>query len=88
MSYRLGVDVGGTFTDLALFDVETNRLEFAKTPSTPANQAIGVIRGTQKLIERSDIPSSDITFFIHRINDNIRMHRINKRGTERCGNGR
>ena len=65
MSYRLGVDVGGTFTDLALFDVETNRLEFTKTPSTPANQAIGVIRGTQKLIQRCDIPPSDITFFIH-----------------------
>ena len=37
MTYRPGVDVGGTFTDLVLYDVETNKLEFTKTPSTPGN---------------------------------------------------
>ena len=55
MTYRLGVDVGGTFTDLVLHDVETNRLEFAKTPSTPQNQATGVANGIRELIDRLDI---------------------------------
>jgi N-methylhydantoinase A len=65
MSYRLGVDVGGTFTDLALYDTETNRLEFAKTPSTPANQAVGVAAGIRELMDRYDVSSDEIEFFIH-----------------------
>gem|GEM_PF-4989088 len=35
MSYRIGVDVGGTFTDLMLFDEESGRYWRHKTPSTP-----------------------------------------------------
>ena len=65
MSYRLGVDVGGTFTDLALYDVDSNRLEFAKTPSTPADQTAGITLGLQQLVGRLGIPPSEITFFIH-----------------------
>ena len=65
MSYRLGVDVGGTFTDLALYDVDSNLLEFAKTPSTPADQTAGITLGLQQLVGRLGIPPSEITFFIH-----------------------
>ena len=43
MGYRLGIDVGGTFTDLLLFHEETGRIWRAKTPSTPADQSIGVL---------------------------------------------
>ena len=39
MSYRLGVDVGGTFTDLLLINEETGETFRAKIPTTPANQA-------------------------------------------------
>jgi len=45
----LGVDVGGTFTDLVLFDRETSRLEVLKTPSTPKNQADGILTGVERL---------------------------------------
>ena len=65
MTYRLGVDVGGTFTDLVLHEVETNRLEFAKTPSTPANQSEGVTTGTLQLVKRLGISPEAIAFFIH-----------------------
>ena len=65
MTYRLGVDVGGTFTDLVLHEVEENRLEFAKTPSTPANQSEGVTIGTLQLVNRLGISSEAIAFFIH-----------------------
>ncbi len=65
MSYRLGVDVGGTFTDLALYDTETNQLEFAKTPSTPVNQALGVAAGIRELMERHAVSPDRIDFFIH-----------------------
>ncbi len=65
MSYRLGVDVGGTFTDLALYDTETNRLELTKTPSTPLNQALGVIAGIRELMERHAVSPDRVDFFIH-----------------------
>ena len=61
----MGVDVGGTFTDLSLYDVATGRLEFAKTPSTPANQAVGVAEGVRELVLRLGIPPREIEFFIH-----------------------
>ena len=65
MSYRLGVDVGGTFTDLAIYDIDSERLEFAKIPSTPANQSIAVAAGTRQLIDRLSITPDSIRFFIH-----------------------
>ena len=64
MTHRLGVDVGGTFTDLSLYDVSTGRLEFAKTSST-REQSEGVVRGTRELIERLGIAPSAIDFLIH-----------------------
>jgi len=44
MTQIVGVDVGGTFTDLVLFDTETESVKIAKVPSTPENQAFGVMR--------------------------------------------
>ena len=65
MTYRLGVDVGGTFTDLVLYNVETDRLEFAKTPSTPNDEARGVTGGIQDLAGGLGISAEDINFVIH-----------------------
>ena len=65
MAYRLGVDVGGTFTDFALYDADTNRLEFAKTPSTPDNQAVGVAAGIAELARRYGVAPEQVDFFIH-----------------------
>ena len=44
MTQIVGVDVGGTFTDLVLFDTETESVKIAKVPSTPENQAFGVMQ--------------------------------------------
>ena len=65
MSYRLGVDIGGTFTDLALYDVENDLLEFAKTASTPVDQTLAVVDGVRQLTERLGLRAKDIAFFIH-----------------------
>ena len=43
--WRIGIDVGGTFTDVILFDEETGAISGAKVPSTPANQAEGFGKG-------------------------------------------
>ena len=65
MPYRLGVDVGGTFTDLALYDVDNDSLEFSKIPSTPDNQAVGVADGIREMVGRLGVSPGDIGFFIH-----------------------
>src|SRR6266705_2883245 len=49
--FTIGVDVGGTYTDLVATD-ETGRAVFAKSPSTPADQSIGVMAGLEELARR------------------------------------
>ena len=65
MSYRLGVDVGGTFTDLLLVHEETGRTWTAKVPSTPADQSIGVLNGIARVCERAGIEPSQIKRVMH-----------------------
>lgn len=49
--YTIGVDVGGTYTDLVAID-EHGHTTFAKSPSTPADQSIGVMAGLEELARR------------------------------------
>jgi len=58
---RSGVDIGGTFTDVIVFDEGTGTIEIEKTPSTPDNPAEGVINGLTKA--ETDI--ADLDFFSH-----------------------
>jgi len=62
--YRLGVDVGGTHTDLVLLDTSTGALLVEKVSSTPKNPALGVLNGIGKFIARGIAPA-DIVFFAH-----------------------
>lgn len=63
--YRLGVDTGGTFTDLCVLDESSGSLVVTKVPSTPANPALAVIAGIGKLIERKGILPEKVRFLIH-----------------------
>ncbi len=65
MAYRLGVDVGGTFTDLLLIDEATGRTFRAKLPSTPANQAKGVLAGIERVCAAAGIAPSLIAEVMH-----------------------
>ena len=49
---RIGVDVGGTFTDLILVDEESGRITVDKVPSTPDDPARGVVDGIRRLCEK------------------------------------
>ena len=55
MSYRLGIDIGGTFTDFVLLEEETGKLFFGKTLTTYDNPANGIIKGAIELLEREGI---------------------------------
>ena len=65
MSYRLGVDVGGTFTDLLLVDEKSGRSWSAKVPSTPADQSIGVLEGLERVCVHAGIEPSAIDHVMH-----------------------
>ena len=62
--YRLGVDVGGTHTDLVLANPVTGELRIEKVQSTPSNPSIAVLDGTQRLLARGIAPN-EIDFFSH-----------------------
>jgi len=63
--YRLGVDVGGTFTDLLLIEEDTGRTHSAKVPSTPKDSSVGVLRGIAKLCEQTGIHPAQIHTVMH-----------------------
>lgn len=65
MSYRLGVDVGGTFTDFLLLNEDTGETQTAKVPSTPEDSSIGVLNGVAKICDSSGIDPSDIKLVMH-----------------------
>jgi len=62
--YRLGVDVGGTHTDLVLEDKKTGSVLIEKIPSSPSNPAFAVLEGLNCLFKRG-IYSNEIDFFSH-----------------------
>ena len=62
--YRLGVDVGGTHTDLVLLNVATGDLMVEKVSSTPKNPALGVLNGVMRFVARGVKPE-EIDFFAH-----------------------
>ena len=65
MSYRLGVDVGGTFTDFLLLNEDTGETKTAKVPSTPEDSSVGVLNGVARICGSSGINPSDIKLVMH-----------------------
>src|SRR5690554_3497694 len=65
MAYRIGVDIGGTFTDFALFNEETKELKSLKTFSRPDEPGAEVIAGIGLAEERYGIKPQDIAYFTH-----------------------
>jgi N-methylhydantoinase A len=63
MSARLGVDVGGTFTDVVLIDETTGKIRVAKEPSTPPAPDDGVIRGVGKVVPDEGLAA--VEYFLH-----------------------
>ena len=61
----LGVDVGGTFTDLILADLAKGQVTTHKTPSTPANPAEGVVEGVRGICELSGVRPEQIQSIFH-----------------------
>jgi N-methylhydantoinase A len=65
MTYRLGVDVGGTFTDLLLVDERSGGTWKAKVSSTPQDQSEGVLRGLDRVCGLAGITPAEIDHVMH-----------------------
>ncbi len=65
MAYRLGVDVGGTFTDLFLVDESDDRQWRVKTPSTPSDPSQGVLTGVDRICEAAGITPAQLGNVVH-----------------------
>ncbi|MFA6032116.1 MAG: hydantoinase/oxoprolinase family protein [Myxococcota bacterium] len=62
---RLGIDVGGTFTDVVLVDDADGRHWSVKVPTTPRDRVVGAIEGFSRILELSGAASGDIDFIGH-----------------------
>ncbi|MDP6709364.1 MAG: hydantoinase/oxoprolinase family protein [Alphaproteobacteria bacterium] len=65
MSYRVGVDIGGTFTDFCVFSEATNTVQTLKVLSTPEEPGREVIRGLEELAERHGVDAGEIVYLTH-----------------------
>jgi N-methylhydantoinase A len=65
VTYRLGVDIGGTFTDLSLLDDKSGIVHTHKVPSTPKSPSDAVAVGVQQLMSRLGATAGDIGSFVH-----------------------
>ncbi len=65
MSYRLGVDVGGTFTDLLLFNETNGQFWRHKTPSTPHDSSEGILNGVEAICKQANIDPSKVDVLLH-----------------------
>ena len=63
--FALGVDVGGTFTDLVLANLADGLVTIHKTPSTPANPAVGVVEGIRGICEIAGVTPQQIEAVFH-----------------------
>jgi N-methylhydantoinase A len=65
MAWRIGVDSGGTFTDVCLFDEASGRIAVWKVSSTPADPSNAVARGVEEGLAEIGVPAGDVSYFGH-----------------------
>ena len=62
---RIGIDVGGTFTDVVLIDEATGEVWTTKVPSTPHDPSVGALEGLRRILELSETPAGAVGFIGH-----------------------
>ena len=65
MRRRLGVDIGGTFTDGVLIDEETGTITIDKVSTTTPDRAEGFLTVCRRLASRATLNPEDLTYIIH-----------------------
>jgi len=65
MGWRVGIDIGGTFTDVALVDEATGRIGVAKVPTTPGDLAGGVVSALKTAMQRYNVDPAEVGLLSH-----------------------
>ncbi|HYU19231.1 MAG TPA: hydantoinase/oxoprolinase family protein [Chloroflexota bacterium] len=64
-AYRIGLDIGGTFTDFAMLETERGSLSVFKVLTTPAAPANGALGGLRAFLEREGVPADRVSHLVH-----------------------
>jgi N-methylhydantoinase A len=63
--FRIGIDTGGTFTDIVSVDTSSGTMQVTKVPSTPSNPAIGLVRGVKAILAAAGATSDVVASLAH-----------------------
>ena len=64
-NYALAIDVGGTFTDVVLSNLDTGDFHLVKAPSTPSNPSVGFMEGLRKVLDEAEIDGASLRRIFH-----------------------
>ena len=64
-TFRLGVDIGGTFTDAVMMNESTGEIRLVKMSSTPSDPSVGFINVIERILEESKVPARRVTYNVH-----------------------
>ncbi len=62
---RIGIDVGGTFTDIVLIDDKGKKIHYTKVLTVPKNPAQGVLNGIEKMLRLAHASMADLDYMVH-----------------------
>jgi N-methylhydantoinase A len=63
--FRLGIDVGGTFTDAVLISENTGETQIAKVLSSPEDPSVGFLEAVGRVLAKADLKHKDISYLVH-----------------------
>jgi N-methylhydantoinase A len=65
VSYRLGIDIGGTFTDATLVDEATGEVRIAKVSSTPRDPSVGFLEAAERILAEGGVDGAALRYLAH-----------------------
>ena len=65
MAYRLGIDIGGTFTDAILLDEDTGEMRIGKVSTTPHDPSLGFVQAVERILKDNSVASADVRYVVH-----------------------
>ena len=63
--HRIGIDIGGTFTDFAVHETKTNKLIGLKVPTVPSRPVDAIVAGLKVLVEEHGVSLDQVKYFVH-----------------------
>ena len=64
-NYKLGIDIGGTFTDFVLLDETTGQMSFGKTLTTYPDPTLGILKGTKEVLDNANVKADAVKTIVH-----------------------